>query len=232
MKNNYQRALSYAWKCNPALCRDFVHQAYIQNYNKDGTNLFEDKGIYYILRCVRNVWFTYIRDSRFQYRGEHYRKQWFEVTDNLNSAKTPSPQALLESKEFIENFHKQLTQSQQNKERKHVPAETLHEVVRLLEEGYNKTEIAEILNTSPQVIGYYSKKIKTVINRMNNPLRTSTVPILKTITRRTYETSELYKAFKYDKDTCDHNEYYEIVTDGKDFILVREKEGEIFHESE
>jgi hypothetical protein len=54
---------------------------------------------------------------------------------------------------------------------------------------------------------------------VHNPLRTSTVPILKTITKKTYE--EKYK------DEYSHwedgNEYYNIYGNGQDFILVREK---------
>jgi hypothetical protein len=57
----------------------------------------------------------------------------------------------------------------------------------------------------------------------NNPLVSSTVDISKKISRKLYN-EKYIDEYKYDPETCDRNEYYEIVTNGVDFILIKEKD--------
>jgi DNA-directed RNA polymerase specialized sigma24 family protein len=226
VKSNYRRALSYAFKCNPALYRDFVHQAYIQNYQKDGSNLFE-KDIYHILRYVRNVWFTYIRDSRFQYKGERYQRQFFDVDPEVAGSFTPTthltPDRLLISKEFVEEFWKQINNynSGQNSS---IEVENLRTFVLLVEDGFKQKEIAELMGESVQRINYWSKKVKEIVKMIHNPLRTSTVQVARKISRKTYE-EKYSQEYKYDADAgCDYNEFYMLVHNGTDFMLIKEKE--------
>jgi hypothetical protein len=58
--------------------------------------------------------------------------------------------------------------------------------------------------------------------QINNPFAGSRIKISKRITRKTYD--EKYKdEYKYDPEMdCETNEFYEIVTNGTDYILVKE----------
>lgn len=60
--------------------------------------------------------------------------------------------------------------------------------------------------------------------QINNPFVGSRIKLSKRITRKTYE--EKYKdEYKYDVDKdCDANEFYQIVCNGDDYILIKEKQ--------
>lgn len=59
---------------------------------------------------------------------------------------------------------------------------------------------------------------------MNSPLNGDYTKIKMKITRKTYNMNpDKYGEYVYDPDTCDFNEFYEIRTNGVDFILIREK---------
>ena len=58
---------------------------------------------------------------------------------------------------------------------------------------------------------------------MKSPLNGDKTQIAKKITRKVFESSDQYKDYKYvPEDGCDFNEHYQIVTNGTDFILVKE----------
>lgn len=59
---------------------------------------------------------------------------------------------------------------------------------------------------------------------MISPFNGDNTKIKMKITRKVYESHpEKYGAYLYDPETCDSNEYYEIRTNGTDFIVIREK---------
>lgn len=60
---------------------------------------------------------------------------------------------------------------------------------------------------------------------MQSPFNGHNLRLSKKITRKYFETHpDQYKNYKYDPElNCEKNEFYEIVTDGADYILIREK---------
>jgi len=47
--------------------------------------------------------------------------------------------------------------------------------------------------------------------------------IVKKITRKVFESNDQYKDYKYVPEAgCDYNEFYQIVYNGIDYILIRE----------
>lgn len=59
---------------------------------------------------------------------------------------------------------------------------------------------------------------------INSPFNGHNLRLSKKITRKHFESSDQYKDYKYDPELdCERNEFYEIVTNGTDYILIREK---------
>lgn len=220
MRSHYHRACSYAFKCNPTLYKDLVHQAYIQNYGKDGSNLF-DKDILFILKCVRNVWFTYIRNSKYQYEYQTYQKQWYEISDNYEDhgyshSHNMTPERLMVSQEFVDEFHRRVATYHSGDIHQSINTETLQNYVQLTEKGFNQKEIASLMGTSPQLINYYSRKIKNIVSEiqnLKNPFVANPLPVKKRITRKHYEDhKDKYSEYCFDFErNSDHNEFYQLL---------------------
>jgi DNA-directed RNA polymerase specialized sigma24 family protein len=223
MRHPYHVACSYAYTLDRFLYKDLVHTAWVNHHKRTGGSLF-DEAIPYILTAVKFVFRRHQQDFYFEWRRQRHLREWcsFEnVEGQINNNLTP--EQLLISKEFVESFESSLNNYKSNNNNAQEIGPELREFTRLKVLGYKNVEIAKEMGVSPQVITYYSKKIKSMIH---NPLVTSTVKISKKITRKTYETNEQYKNYKYDPDkNCDFNEYYQIVVGPEgDYILVKEKE--------
>lgn len=220
MRHPYHVACSYAFTLNHQLYKDYVHTAWINHFKRTGDCLFT-QATPYILTAVKFVHKRYLQDQYFEWRRRKYPKTWYSIDEETFPivAKTPNPEALAISSQFVDEFNSQM--SQYRSEKGHDIGSNLSTYLRLKQEGYKQVEISEKMGLTPQVVNYYNKKIKTIIQSMNNPLRTSTVPISKRITRKTYE--EKYKE-EYNQWE-DGNEFFNIYHNGKDYILVKEKEG-------
>ena len=59
---------------------------------------------------------------------------------------------------------------------------------------------------------------------MKSPFNGHALQVSKKITRKNFESHpEEYKNYKFNPDLdCERNEYYEIVTNGVEYILIRE----------
>ena len=58
---------------------------------------------------------------------------------------------------------------------------------------------------------------------MKSPLNGDKTQIVKKITRKVFESNDQYKDYKYVPEAgCDYNEFYQIVYNGIDYILIRE----------
>lgn len=74
----------------------------------------------------------------------------------------------------------------------------------------------------------YKAKLKSILRPMTNPFTGSKISITKRIMRKTFDSNqEKYKDFIYDPEKdCDHNEWFTIVTNGTEYILIKEAYGE------
>ena len=230
MTSTYKRANAYAFKCCPPLCKDILHTAFIRHYDRHGTNLFE-RDIYVVLRWVKNVWFNELRSNRYQKDGELYNRQfitqseeWAENCITLKSSYAP-PDSEVITKEFYQELFKRVD-NYASGGISSVDVGVLRRVVELYDEGYKNREIAEELGMSEQRTHYYKKKLKGIIRDMDmkSPFNGDNTRVKMKITRKTYEMyPEKYGEYVYDPETCDNNEFYELRTNGIDFILIREK---------
>jgi DNA-directed RNA polymerase specialized sigma24 family protein len=229
MRENYQRALRYAMKCCPPLYKDLTHTAYIRHYNKHGTNLFEEN-LGTVLRYVRNVWFNEVRDRKYQKSGELHTKQFVDIDDLPLSSGQP-PDSILISKEFYEELFRRVDNyNSGHRTGWSLSSSVLRKFLDLLNQGYKSSEICEEMNISPQTLHYYKKKLKTIINQMdeiNNPFNGNRAIIKKKVSRKVFE--EKYKDdYVYDPEKgtwCDYNETAQILVhrDREEYILVKEK---------
>lgn len=234
MNLTYRRALSYAWKCCPPLSKDLTHTAFIRHFDRHGTNLFE-RDIYVVLRWVKNVWFNELRSSRYQKDGELYNRQFFtpseDWSDDPNCITLQSPTGLPDSEIITKEFYQELFNRIDNYTNGRalgckIDTNILRQIVELLDGGYTYPEICEELGMSAQRVHYYKKKIKGIIQdmEMKSPLNGDNTRVKMKITRKVYDMHpEKYGEYVYDPDKgCDSNEYFCTVTNGVDFILIRE----------
>ena len=210
MRSAYRKACRYAFVLDRYNYTDLVHDAYLYFYKKSGgQNLFEQhEG--FILRCVKWMWWWRHKVSKPQVE---YEDHFFNYS---------TPLQILESKEEVERIYDKIKSYHSGADRSLSPS-VLLEFLGFLERGYEIQEIRQLMGISPQTAWNYRQKLKKIIFSMsvNNPFAGSKVKISKMITRKTYEAN--YKDYKYDPDLdCDRNEYFEIVTNGTDYILVRE----------
>src|SRR5687768_862434 len=224
MRENYQKALRYAMKCGGPLYKDLTHAAYIRHFNKFETNLF-DQNIYFILRYIRNEWYIELNRWKYMSEGVYYKKQFLTAEDLPLCSKTLLPDEELISKDFCEALFKQVDDYHTGTIRSLNP-KVLRNFLELLDAGYTSAEICEQMNITHQMLYYYKKKLQKIINEMEmkSPFNGHALRVSKKITRKTFENSPQYKDYKYNPDLdCDRNEFYEIVTNGTDYILIREK---------
>lgn len=229
MKSNYRRALDYAWVCCPPLHLDIVHTAFVKHFDKHGTNLFE-QNIFLVFGWIKNTWGAEILKGRYQYNKEVFTRQYSSITEDAPDSvclrsTMAAPDAEIITKEFYEELFKRVENYQSGHPKGWtLDTKVLRRFLDLIDEGYTFPEISEEMGISPQKLYYYKKKLKTIINQMQSPFNGDNTKITKKITRKTFESNEQYKDYKYLPDEgCDANEYYETRTNGTDFILIREK---------
>lgn len=231
MRSVYRSCLSYAYKCaGPELFKDIVQDAWLRNYESDGTNLF-DKPLPYAIRAIKYRWLNEITDRRYMYKGELYYKQYTDAADLNISHSNTSDQQLITS-QFYEELYSLIDQYQVSKNypKRGVTKENLKDLVIKLDQGWSIPEISKQTGIPTKVLHYYKTKIRKIIDGMEyrNPFAGSKVKISKKVTRKTLESNpEKYKDYVFDVDKgCDSNEYYQVlVLDGKDeYLLVKEPE--------
>lgn len=223
MRPIYDRACSYAWKCNPYLYKDLVHDAWVQYYTYRGKNLF-DQPDYYVFRVIRNIWFNHLRSQTFMWKLQRYSKQNINLDDYELVSPTLPPDKALTSKEFCEDVYNRV-KSYHSGDRSSVEPEKLETVLTMLIHGYSNKEIGKHINASDAVVSYYKKKIKSIINDMQSPFAGDKIKISKKITRKTYEENkEKYGDYKYDPEKgCDFNEFFmTMVGPNGDYLLIKE----------
>jgi len=224
MRSVYDRACSYAWKCSPWLYKDLVHHAWLLNFEKDGTNLF-DKDIYHVLRCIRNAWFNEIKKGKYMYEGEFYKKDFVSNERLINSEPLPDQQLI--TKQFYDELYKRVSSYFSGHPiGKSIRPETLIQFVSLVDQGYSNPEIAEVLEVTTQAVYYYRKKIKSIIQTMqiNNPFAANRAVPIKKITKKQYE--EKYKdeyVCDFNRQWCDENEtaLLAVHKEREEYILVK-----------
>lgn len=234
MKSKYKRAISYAFKCHPVLYRDIVHQAYVKHFDARGTDLF-DKDMFVILTWLKYIWYNEINKGKYMKDGEWHKKkfytpseEWTEDTGSVILASTSIPaDKQLMSKEFREDLFKRVDEYSSG-QHSSINTNVLSQFLNYIDNGYTYPEICEEMGMSAQRIHYYKKKLQKIIKDMDkegmrSPFNGDTTKVTKTITRKTFEANESYKDYKYDPNAgCDFNEWFCTVTNGKDFILIKE----------
>ena len=235
MRSNYDRALSYAWKCCPPLYKDITHTAYVRHFNKHGTNLF-DRDIYVVLRWVKNVWFNEVRSNRYQKNGELFNRQFYTIDESpldkeynafCPTSKTMQPDQELISKEFYQELFKRVDEYTNGRTLGcQINTNILRQFLSLVDNGYTYPEICEELGMSAQRVHYYKKKIQKIIKQMeiNNPFHGNKAQPVKTISFKTY--AEKYKqdyVCDFNRQWCDENETTMLVVhkDREEYILVK-----------
>ena len=223
-KSYYRRAISYAYFLDRELNKDLVHQAYINYWHTMGRDLFEEP-IGRVLKCVKWAYYDMLKkkygtNPKRKFFDYYESGKFYDPVDNRYYSlgiDSLSPDYILEGKE-LHDYIETVPQPRQNK----IPA-VLNKIVNLKYQGFKNHEIADQLAMSKALVTYY---LKQVMSYINNPIRTSTVPLTKKITRKTFE--DKYKHdYVFDLDrNCDHNESYQIVVhrDRDEYILVIEKE--------
>lgn len=237
MRSVYDRCCSYAWKCSPLLYKDLVHQAWIVNHDKDGTNLF-DKNIFYAFKCIRWVWFNEIKRGKFSVGGKNEKREYFNrVRLDLEDiaplrSNTRAQDDELITREFYEELYRRIdSYNSGHPLGASINPQTLRTFTEMLDQGYSVPEIARRLDVTVPAAHYYKKKIKTIIEQMQltNPFVANPLRVTKKITRKEYNSNkEQYEReyeFNYDRDS-DSNESYELRTHRERYegLLIIEKE--------
>lgn len=60
----YDRAVEYAFRLNPRLCKDIVHDSYLTWYDKHKKNLFEEKESTVMAFIRKTFWLKYSRVAK------------------------------------------------------------------------------------------------------------------------------------------------------------------------
>lgn len=148
-RENYRKALSYAYALNPKLYRDIVHDAYLHWFEKSKKNLFEEEEKR-VIRVVKLTWMGYYRNRRSKEGKLKYRiaknymvdgQQLYEKTDPT------TPEDHLIAKELEEHMIGSMTSDLQL------------EIYLYAVQGYRPIEIAEMVGKRKSTISYYFKKM-------------------------------------------------------------------------
>jgi hypothetical protein len=151
MVKAYYKASRYAYVLDSTDYRDLVHNAYLYYYKKsNGKNLFEEhEG--FILRCVKWMW-------QWKY---NVRKEFVEFNEQAINYTTPH--LLVESEQQVKIVYDKVGSYHSGKNNRSLDSKLLLTTLTLLNNGYSQGEIAEQLDTSPQVVSGYVKKIRTIV---------------------------------------------------------------------
>lgn len=147
-KTPYQKALGYAFKLNPVLYKDIVHDSYLVWYDKTKKDLFKEHERI-VISVVKKVWWgKYIAKAQHVYKGEKKvrEKVLFEEESGL-CRNMVTPEDICIAKEFEEQLI-------------NTSSETLLEIYKLAVQGWNQLQIAIILGESPQFVNNYFKKMR------------------------------------------------------------------------
>jgi hypothetical protein len=205
---NYNKGRSYSWKLNRFLYQDILHDAYVNYYKSKGRNLFEEE-IKTVIRTIKLTYYGYYINRNFV----RNRVECIETFEDQYQNEITPEQQFIESEE-LENL---IIKIKHNYPR---TSDNMLESLDLKLSGYDQQEIAEKLGSPKSLITYYFSNIRKMY--INNPFAGSRVKLSKKITRKTYE--EKYKdEYVYDPERdCDYNEFFTIVTNGTNYILVKE----------
>lgn len=145
----YWKARSYAFRLEPGLYRDLVHDAFLDYAVKRNKNLF-DEPLGVIFRVIKNKFFDFLKAK--------YVRNYEEYNDHLITTTTPID--ILEYQELDERIKGSPSMLNNNNSK----PEILQAIIDLKLRGFTNTEVAEELNLSKALIGYYLKRLMSYIN--------------------------------------------------------------------
>jgi hypothetical protein len=208
--DKYRQALRYGFKCSRLLGADLVHEAFVMNYRKDGSNLF-DKEIFTILNFVKYAWLTERRKIQYMYHGEIK----FRAFEELVPSSATIPADDFSDKQFEELILSKIRNYKSSVKNNSIDPDRLVNVYHLLMSGYDTQEIAKRMEISGTTSRYYKNKLKSIIGSMteltNSPFNGNPLKVRR-VTRPDYEKhkEDKYSEFEYNTDKySDINEYYE-----------------------
>ena len=195
----YQQARSYAYKLDPILYRDLVHDTYVSFQNR-GRDLFSEP-LPLIFRAIKYTFWDYLKHKYgtgdVRYVLEPYQEQITEIT--------PFEELVaVELEEKIEDGLQTITPRDK--------PQILKQIVHLKCRGFLNTEIAEHLGVSKHLIGYYLKQLMSFIN---NPFNGSKTKITKKLSEKAWEKRKDHDEFELEVDS----EYSKL------FVHSESKEG-------
>lgn len=168
----YKQCLAYAFKLDPILYRDLVHDAFITWFEKTGKNLFEEENKTAIA-VVKRKWWQFLKSTRIKIGGQRgYYNPWTGESRNGKRGTL--------TKRFADVKLMELPQMRNNvtPEDEYI-AKELHEqflnvggglrleIYKLAVMGYKQVEIASILDERPNLINYYFKQMRWMVSIWN-----------------------------------------------------------------
>jgi hypothetical protein len=164
MRSVYNRCISYAHKLDPISYKDLVSDAWLYNFKREGTDLF-DKHPGYAMKCVKYIWLSNDRKQRYMYEGELYRYQ-FHDPENFIIKHHYTPDREITTEYFYKELHKRVD-AYRSKSNCSLDPRILRRFLDLLDSGLTIKEISEEMEMSVKRLHYYKNKLKTIVNEIN-----------------------------------------------------------------
>jgi DNA-directed RNA polymerase specialized sigma24 family protein len=141
----YQKALRYAMKCNPAVYRDIVHDAYVTWFNKTNSNLFDQpEGT--VIKVVKYTHLKQTERNKYMSGGKWYPRVFQEFEEYMRYNKiTPEDEYIASELEMhmIEFSAKQKL-----------------DVFLYAVQGLDQVTVAAMTGLSTALVNYYFKRMR------------------------------------------------------------------------
>lgn len=155
----YYRVQQYARTLDPVIYKDLVHDTWLHNYTRDGTNLL-DKPIFLIFKAVKLVYLNRIKSNYWHWRGEKGYKDFRDCTDELHEQSDPNrlQDDKTSSNMVIEDLFTRIT-----KDKSKFHKQKLKDITIMFSDGYNVSDVADKLHLSDRLVRYYRTKLGELI---------------------------------------------------------------------
>ena len=154
---NYAKGRSYCFHLDKLLYRDILHDAYLNWFDKTGTDLF-DEPEHRMMRIIKNTWKGYYIAKN---KVINQKSRWINYCDKDTAKRTEAYYATDVTPEDV-MMAQELDDAQMATD-----SEVQLQIYLYAVQGYKPFEIAILMNMCKGNIAYYFKKIRHIASFFN-----------------------------------------------------------------